>query len=342
MAAVSPGSDELFTIDFGRVHRAGGYGHTGVLPWRDHAPARDMSGVLKVSIATGAVTPLVSLNECRRTVAGNHAAAAEASLDYVTHVVPSPTGAHLAFLYRSWLADGGLDTALCVADTAGGGFRVLHRGNLSHFDWRDDHSVVIWGPRRQLVTALRGRGAAKRGWGSLALRWIKQCVRPFVRGAGLLSATFLQVSLDGSPVQPFCSELFTGDGHPSFCPSNRSWMLCDTYPDQRGNRDLFIIDTIQRSKYMLGVFHEPTLPLDASCIDKATVGVDAGVLKLVGRERYARARSGLHCDLHPRWRQDGGLVTFDSLHDGTRQIYTADTSELVGCRADNSGGGSLK
>ena len=340
VAAVSPCTDELFSIDFGRVHRAGGYGHSGVSPWRDNAPSRDSSGVLKVNVATGAVTPLASLEECRRAVAGGNAAHAEADLDYVTHVVPSPNGDHLAFLYRSWLADGGMDTALCVVSTYGGGFRVLHRGNLSHFDWRDDHSVVIWGPRRQLVTALRGRGAAKRGWGSLVLRRIKDCVRPFVRGTGLLSATFLLVPLDGSPPKPFCEELFTGDGHPSFCPSDRSWMLCDTYPDQRGNRDLFLVDTTRHTKHMLGVFHEPTLPLDASYIDKAAEGVDAEVLKLVGRERYARARSGLHCDLHPRWRRDGAQVTFDSLHDGTRQIHTVHTSHLLNHIAGNSAGGS--
>jgi hypothetical protein len=148
------------------------------------------------------------------------------------------------------------------------------------------------------------------------------------------------VPLDGSPPKPFCEELFTGDGHPSFCPSDRSWMLCDTYPDQRGNRDLFLVDTTRHTKHMLGVFHEPTLPLDASYIDKAAEGVDAEVLKLVGRERYARARSGLHCDLHPRWRRDGAQVTFDSLHDGTRQIHTVHTSHLLDHIAGNSAGGS--
>lgn len=329
VAAVHPVNDDLFSIDFGRIHRAGGYGHTGALSWRDHAATRGHSGLVKVSISNGSATQLVSLEECRRAAGGASPGDASTCSDYVTHVVPSPSGNRIAFLYRSWLADGGLDTALCFVDAGGSGFRILLRGNLSHFDWRDDESIVIWGPRRQFVTALRGRGSAKRRWGSVVLRRIKDVIRPFVKGTGLLSAAFLRVPLDGSPPQPFFPEMFTGDGHPSFCPADRSWMLCDTYPDDSGNRDLFLVDTTRDRKYMLGIFVEPSLPLNSSLIDGAVKDVDEGILELVGRERYARARSGLHCDLHPRWRRDGGQITFDSLHDGTRQIYTINTSAIV-------------
>jgi hypothetical protein len=326
VAAVHPASDDLFSIDFGRVHRAGGYGHTGALPWQDNAATRGESGLMQVNIQTGCVTRLVSLEDCRRAAGGASVAATSNSLDYVTHVVPSPSGDRICFLYRSWLADGGLDTALCVVNVGGGGFRILLRGNLSHFDWHNDESIVIWGPRSQFVTALRGRGSAETGWASVVLRRIKDVVRPWVKGAGLLSATFLRVPLDGSPPKPFCAEMFTGDGHPSFCPADRVWMLCDTYPDDRGNRDLFLVDTVHKRKHMLGVFVEPSLPLNAAVIDGAVKDVDSGILKLVGRERYARARSGLHCDLHPRWQRNGERVTFDSLHDGTRQVYVISTS----------------
>lgn len=44
-------------------------------------------------------------------------------------------------------------------------------------------------------------------------------------------------------------------------------------------------------------------------------------MKLFTRELYAFTRSGLHCDLHPRWRGDGTQVAFDSIHEGTPQPY---------------------
>ena len=51
-------------------------------------------------------------------------------------------------------------------------------------------------------------------------------------------------------------------------------------------------------------------------------GVDEKVLKLISDpESFSFTRSGLHCDLHPRWNFSGTVVAFDSIHEGSRQIY---------------------
>jgi Tol biopolymer transport system component len=38
----------------------------------------------------------------------------------------------------------------------------------------------------------------------------------------------------------------------------------------------------------------------------------------VYRETYSR------CDLHPRWRPDGRQIGFNSVHEGSRQVYVMD------------------
>ena len=61
----------------------------------------------------------------------------------------------------------------------------------------------------------------------------------------------------------------------------------------------------------------------------AMAEVDPSILRIIGKDLYSFTRSGLHCDLHPRWRIDGKQVTFDSLHEGSRQIYVVDTAGVV-------------
>ena len=36
------------------------------------------------------------------------------------------------------------------------------------------------------------------------------------------------------------------------------------------------------------------------------------------------------CDLHPRWSRDGKRLCFDSIHEGSRQVYALDVSRIVG------------
>ncbi len=93
------------------------------------------------------------------------------------------------------------------------------------------------------------------------------------------------------------------DGHCSYSP-DRHWILTDTYPDR------------VESKRTILLYHPATNT-------RINVGRFYSAPEITGEIR---------CDLHPRWNRDGTCVCFDSIHEGVRQMYLMDVSEIVNSR----------
>ena len=51
-----------------------------------------------------------------------------------------------------------------------------------------------------------------------------------------------------------------------------------------------------------------------------------GVRGLLSPEPF---RGEIRCDPHPRWSWDEKQICFDSVHEGSRQVYVVDVSEIV-------------
>lgn len=105
----------------------------------------------------------------------------------------------------------------------------------------------------------------------------------------------------GGDVAPFGVGYLPGDGHACLSPDGR-WIACDSYPTGPGRTaELMLYRPEDDTRVVLGRFHHE-----------------------------AQFTGDIRCDLHPRWRPDGTAVTFDSVHEGTRQVYIADVAEVVG------------
>ncbi|MBI3971026.1 MAG: hypothetical protein HY332_07025 [Chloroflexi bacterium] len=96
--------------------------------------------------------------------------------------------------------------------------------------------------------------------------------------------------------------VLTEDGHCSYSPDG-NWLLTDTYPRRKPYRTLILSDLRTGRRIDVGRFLSPP--------------------EITGEIR---------CDLHPRWSQDGTLVCFDSVHEGSRQLHVVDVSEATGVR----------
>lgn len=93
--------------------------------------------------------------------------------------------------------------------------------------------------------------------------------------------------------------LLLEDGHPSFS-KDQKWMLTDTYPDKSRMSSLLLYNLQNDKLYKLGEFYSS--------------------LKYTGE---------LRCDLHPRFNPCNSKITFDSTHEGIRNLYEANIEKIV-------------
>ncbi len=94
--------------------------------------------------------------------------------------------------------------------------------------------------------------------------------------------------------------ILTVDGHCSYL-HDPNWIISDTYalgPERLLELFLFYIPT--NKKVSLGKFPHPP-----------------------------QYKGVIRCDLHPRLSHDGRIVSFDSVHEGSRQVYMVDISSYI-------------
>lgn len=94
------------------------------------------------------------------------------------------------------------------------------------------------------------------------------------------------------------TDFFVRDGHNSYSP-DLEWMLYDSYPIN-GKRDLYLYDLVTKRGGLLGKYEIVPYSVD-----------------------------DIRCDLHPVWRPDGKAISFDSVHEGFRGLYTMDVQDAM-------------
>ena len=123
------------------------------------------------------------------------------------------------------------------------------------------------------------------------------------------SGAYLLVEDGSMRTSTLSRSLLWCNGHMSYQPDptgRRRWICSDTYPDpDTSRRTLFLYDTLDDRRVDVA-------ELDASALDFRD-------------PILATCR----CDLHPRWSRSGRTLCIDSLHEGSRGIYTVDVGEVI-------------
>ena len=321
-----------YGLDYARLFRLGGYGYSGIEDKNQNVATPSDAGISKFNLRTKEKDLLVSVCQVAECGIGR---VSRVSHHYLTHLCLNPSCTRVAFLHRYFMADGGMMTRLMTIGTDGTNLRCLAQGFLSHFDWKDDQTVYIFGRANSSLDMLRNNSFLSNPLLAGPMKIVKKIVK-FVLNKGNVGGFtnvgkyFMIIKDSDQPeIIPFAQNLITEDGHPMTNPVNRNWCVNDTYPDNNGIRTLMLYNFSENRRIDLGQFQMLNEKPDMILADKYFCGVDPKILSNISREELAFTRSGLHCDLHPRWSRDGRQVVFDSIHEGTRQIYMVDVRNLI-------------
>jgi hypothetical protein len=204
--AVNPQGTAAVGLDYARLHRLRpGYGYASMT--EKHAAA-------KVPAEIVTLAQLAARQPKAEFAAAEH---------WVNHLQFSPGGTRVVFLHR-WkqAADKGFRTRMYTVKPDGSELKILHDSNqISHFDWRDDDTVLAWVRLKEKEPRL----------------------------------AFALLYVDGRPPEV----VFDGekqDGHCSYSPDRR-WVLNDTYPDKDRNQHLMLLNVKTGRRFNVNRFASP-------------------------------------------------------------------------------------
>lgn len=318
-----------FGLDYARLQRLGGYGYTGLVDANRDDQAPMDSGISIMDMQSKEIKLLVSVKQVAEFKIKNTLPTAH---HYLTHLTINPASNRLAFLHRYFLPDGGQITRLMTVGIDGTGLRTLGQGFLSHYDWKDDMTIYIYGRCGSHIDMMRGNPIFANPIIRSSVRFAKKTIKNIIgKDKSIVNGSnFLMITDEDSPkITPFAINTIFDDGHPMTNPYDNDWCICDTYPNPDGDRCLFLYNFSSDKRFDLGLFRRLFDDPDTTEKDQFLFGIDSEVIKNISETQLAFTRSGLHCDLHPRWSSSGKYAVFDSIHEGSRQIYRVDTSSLI-------------
>ncbi len=226
---------------------------------------------------------------------------ADPASHFLCHASFSPDGSRVVFLHRFFSSDGGLFTRMIATDREAREFVLLAQEKVSHFDWIDNDSLLVW-------ARFTGGGLAKaRARGILGSPWIKPFVRVARKFTGrwkkqFLAESYYRISIkDPKSRSRFGWPSLDSDGHPMIARSHH-WIVTDFYPDKTGKLPVILYNPSQARRTDVHVFeHNPR-----------------------------SSNSDVKCDLHPRWNRSERLLAVDTCEAGFRQVKVLNVADIVG------------
>lgn len=255
---VSADGKTALTLDFSRLHSLRlGYGYAALPEITKGIALPEETCIWKMDIETGEVTELLKYTDFAN-FQPRPEMQEEGSVHKVNHLMLSPNGKRFMVLYR-WFCGQRKYTRLITCNVDGSDMYLLNDDDMvSHCYWKDDEHIIAF--------------ENKHGEG-----------------------TGYYLMKDKTKEYTHLWPQLSNDGHPSYCPTDNTLVVFDTYPDRA---------RIQEVK-----------------VAKDT-DVEGKEIKVLARV-FAPFKydNDTRCDLHPRWSRDGKKICFDACFEGHRGLY---------------------
>lgn len=261
---VSADGKTALSLDFSRLHSLRlGYGYAALPEKTKGIALPDETCIWRMNIESGEVTPLLKYTDFAK-FQPRPEMLVEGSVHKVNHLMLSPNGKRFMVLYR-WFVGQRKYTRLITCNVDGTDMYVLSDDDMvSHCYWKNEDEIIAFENKHH-------------------------------GGAGFY------LMKDKTQEYTHIWPQLSNDGHPSYCPTDNSLVVFDTYPSR---------SRVQEVK--LGR-------------DDDTKGDSVKVIaRVFSPFKYD---NDTRCDLHPRWSRDGKKVCFDSVFEGHRGLYVVNVED---------------
>lgn len=252
---VSADGRTALTLDFSRLHNLRpGYGYAALAEKTRGDALPNVPCIWEMDIESGTVMPLLKYSDFAQFQPRREMQEL-GSVHKVNHLMLSPNGRRFMVLYR-WFCGQRKYTRLITCNVDGTDMYVLSDDDMvSHCYWKDDEHILAFERKKD---------------GGPGYYLMKDKTQEWLH------------------LWPHLNN----DGHPSYCPTDNSLVVFDTYPSNKRMQEVKIAyDNSEEVKTVAKVF---------------------APFKYDNETR---------CDLHPRWSRDGKKICFDACFEGRRGLY---------------------
>jgi hypothetical protein len=296
--AISSNCDFILCIDNERhsFYRPN-YSYKGINNVSKKEPFLKDDGIWAIEISSKKVKKIITLGQIAKI---KPMSSMKGAIHYLEHLIINPSNQRFMFLHR-WVLEGGLYSRLYTANCDGSDIYLVNdSGRVTHTCWRNNNQIVGWAGIPSTINAIRK-------YKKLVKYFIKPLLpiyKKISRGNSEEGNSKLSSFVTGDSYICFndktqlkkriSKELLTKDGHPSFSLINNNLMLSDTYPlaNDSSKQELFLYDFVTES----------------------IIAKD-----YLNHNKFSK--SPMRCDLHPKWSNDGQMVSIDTIDKGHRSIY---------------------